>query len=439
MTTTAPGTTASTTTPVLRVESLDTVIHPAHGNPLHVLHDLHLRIDAGECPGVVGESGSGKSVLSRTILGIHGRGTRTTSTGHVRLHGDDILHLDTRRRATLPGTEIAMVHQDPMTSLNPVVRIADQVTEALTGRQRIRRRDRYRTAAELLAAVDVPDPHRKVRDIVAEPLDAHPDTARDVDRDARVRELLDAVGLSPDTFAERLPAQLSGGQAQRVAIARALAAEPHVLIADEAVSALDVSAQATVLNLLRRLTETLGLAGLFISHDLGVVRAVSDDVAVLYLGRVCEQGPTEDILAAPAHPYTAALLAAVPEPGRPLGDGHLLAVDPPSPLDPPSGCRFRTRCPYATRLCADAEPPMRTVGEQRTVACHHPLPPLSAPTTNTPRPPPPSSTRTDPPCPRPCATTTAPASATSTTTGPWSPTRTPASRPTNASPTCWAG
>ncbi|OPC78130.1 hypothetical protein B4N89_38685 [Embleya scabrispora] len=325
-------------TAVLQASDLS-VVHRTRSGPLYAVSDVSLTLHRSRTLALVGESGSGKSSIAKAILHLP-----APTRGTVTVDGVDLAGLTPRAlRAFRP--RVQMVFQDPLSSLNP---------------------------------------RRRVRDIVAEALDAHPGTARTVDREARVRELLDAVGLSPDTFADRLPAQLSGGQAQRVAIARALAAEPHVLIADEAVSALDVSAQATVLNLLRRLTETLGLAGLFISHDLGVVRAVSDDVAVLYLGRVCEQGPTEDLLAAPAHPYTAALLAAVPEPGRALGDGHLLAVDPPSPLNPPSGCRFRTRCPYASAVCAEREPAMRVVAERRAVACHHPLPPFAAPATDDP-------------------------------------------------------
>lgn len=335
MTTTAPGTTASTTTPVLRVESLDTVIHPAHGNPLHVLHDLHLHIDAGECLGVVGESGSGKSVLSRTILGIHGRGTRTTSTGRVRLHGDDILHLDTRRRAALLGAEIPMVHQDPMTSLNPVVRIADQVTEALTGRRRIRRRDRYRTAAELLAAVDVPDPHRRAR---------------------------------------AYPHELSGGLRQRVGIAAALAAEPALLLADEPTTALDVTVQRTVLDLLDRHRAERGLATLLITHDIGLLYGRARRIAVMYAGHIVETGRTEDVTRNPAHPYTAALLRSVPRVTGPLR--RTLPTIPGTPPDlaaPVTGCPFAPRCDRATDRCTQAVPPVRHAGPGHTASCFHPL------------------------------------------------------------------
>ncbi|MFJ6618043.1 ABC transporter ATP-binding protein [Kitasatospora sp. NPDC091335] len=302
------------------------VVHRTRSGPLHAVSGVDLTLYPRRTLALVGESGSGKSSIAKALLRLP-----PPTAGTVTLDGTDLATLSPRAlRAVRP--RLQMVFQDPVSSLNP---------------------------------------RRRVRDLVAESLDAHPDPARD--REETVTRQLEAVGLPPALFGDRRPSQLSGGQAQRVAIARALAAEPRVLIADEAVSALDVSAQATVLNLLRGLTEERGLAGLFISHDLGVVRAVSDEVAVLQLGRICERGPTEAVLAAPAHPYTAALLAAVPEPGRPLGDTGLLPADPPSPLDPPSGCRFRTRCPLADSRCAGEEPRLREVSPGRAVACHRPL------------------------------------------------------------------
>ncbi|WP_063772459.1 ABC transporter ATP-binding protein [Streptomyces sp. NRRL S-495] len=314
---------------VLRATGLS-VVHRTRSGPLHAVSEVDLTLRERRTLALVGESGSGKSSIAKALLRLP-----PPTAGTVTVDGTDLAALAPRAlRALRP--RLQMVFQDPVSSLNP---------------------------------------RRTVRDLVAEPLDAHPDPA--VDRAAVVERQLEAVGLPLALFGDRRPAQLSGGQAQRVAIARALAAEPRVLIADEAVSALDVSAQATVLNLLRRLTEERGLASLFISHDLGVVRAVSDDVAVLQLGRLCEQGPTEEVLAAPAHPYTAALLAAVPEPGRPLGDTGLLPADPPSPLDPPSGCRFRTRCPFADERCAREVPELREVAPGRTVACHRPLLPVA--------------------------------------------------------------
>ncbi|MFJ9693833.1 ABC transporter ATP-binding protein [Kitasatospora sp. NPDC101183] len=301
-----------------------TVVHRTRSGPLHAVSGVDLALSPGRTLALVGESGSGKSSIAKALLRLP-----APTSGTVRFDGTDLGALSPRAlRAVRP--RLQMVFQDPLSSLNP---------------------------------------RRRVRDIVAEPLAAHGRTGQA----AVVERQLEEVGLPVALFGDRRPHQLSGGQAQRVAIARALAAGPRVLIADEAVSALDVSAQATVLNLLRRLTEERDLAGLFISHDLGVVRAVSDEVAVLQLGRVCERGPTEAVLAAPAHPYTAALLAAVPEPGRPLRDTGLLPTDPPSPHAPPSGCRFRTRCPLATSRCATEEPRLREATPGRAVACHHPL------------------------------------------------------------------
>ncbi|MFF2542992.1 ABC transporter ATP-binding protein [Kitasatospora sp. NPDC058063] len=324
---TAAAGTADAGTAVLEATGLG-VVHRTRSGPLHAVSGVDLALYPRRTLALVGESGSGKSSIAKALLRLP-----PPTTGTVTLDGTDLATLSPRAlRAVRP--RLQMVFQDPLSSLNP---------------------------------------RRRVRDLVAEPLDAHPDPARDRDREEIVTRQLEAVGLPPALFGDRRPHQLSGGQAQRVAIARALAAGPRVLIADEAVSALDVSAQATVLNLLRDLTEERGLAGLFISHDLGVVRAVSDEVAVLQLGRICERGPTEAVLAAPAHPYTAALLAAVPEPGRPLRDTGLLPADPPSPLAPPSGCRFRTRCPLADSRCATEEPRPREVAPGRTVACHRPL------------------------------------------------------------------
>ncbi|MEV7770071.1 ABC transporter ATP-binding protein [Kitasatospora sp. NPDC086791] len=312
-------------TAVLEATGL-TVVHRTRSGPLHAVSGVDLTLRQGQTLALVGESGSGKSSIAKALLRLP-----PPTAGTVTLDGTDLSALSPRAlRAVRP--RLQMVFQDPLSSLNP---------------------------------------RRRVRDLVAESLDAHPDPARH--REEVVDRQLAAVGLPSELFGDRRSHQLSGGQAQRVAIARALAAGPRVLIADEAVSALDVSAQATVLNLLRGLTGERGLAGLFISHDLGVVRAVSDEVAVLHLGRVCERGPTEAVLAAPAHPYTAALLAAVPEPGRALRDSGLLPADPPSPLAPPSGCRFRTRCPLADARCAEEEPLLREVGPGRAVACHRPL------------------------------------------------------------------
>ncbi|WP_262402301.1 oligopeptide/dipeptide ABC transporter ATP-binding protein [Actinomadura sp. CNU-125] len=214
------------------------------------------------------------------------------------------------------------------------------------------------------------NPRRRVRDIVAEGLRMWPDRVV-TSVDEQVAEGLGAVGMDIGTVGDRRPGSFSGGQCQRIAIARALALRPDVLFCDEPVSALDVSVQARVLNLIRDAKEALGLTVLFVSHDLGVVKSVSDRVMVMYLGRVCEIAPVEAVYDAPAHPYTNLLLSSAPGSRRPPVPD--LTGETPSPLDPPSGCRFRTRCPLARERCATETPPLRALPGGRSVACHFPL------------------------------------------------------------------
>jgi len=217
------------------------------------------------------------------------------------------------------------------------------------------------------------NPRRCVGDIVAEPLIIAGVTDRG-ERERRVREVLTAVGLDADLVSGRLPHEFSGGQCQRISIARALILEPEFLICDEPVSALDVSIRAQILNLLEDMKRRYGLTLLFIAHDLAVVKAVSDRIAVMYLGKLCEVGPTEQLFARPAHPYTALLLEAIPVPDPTAKPAVNIAIgEPPSPLAPPSGCRFRTRCPRADGLCASAVPELREIAAGQFAACHHPL------------------------------------------------------------------
>ncbi|MFC7625591.1 ABC transporter ATP-binding protein [Microlunatus sp. GCM10028923] len=285
----------------------------------------------GETLGVVGESGCGKSTLARTLVGLE-----QPTSGRVTFRGRDLHglrgadHSDLRRR-------VQMVLQDPYASLNP---------------------------------------RRTLRDTLLQPFQIHPGLLPRAKRLDRVRELVELVGLNPDHL-DRYPFQFSGGQRQRIGIARALALDPEVIVCDEPVSALDVSVQAQVINLLLRLQRELNLSYVFIAHDLSVVRQISDRIAVMYLGKIAELGDRRPVYDTPAHPYTSALLSAVPVPdpqARGQGRRILLAGDPPSPVDPPSGCRFRTRCWRATDLCADTEPVLTPdAAGTRSVACHHPI------------------------------------------------------------------
>jgi oligopeptide/dipeptide ABC transporter ATP-binding protein len=297
---------------------------------VHAVSGVSFALSQGETLGLVGETGSGKSTLARAVL----QAPRPKS-GEVLLEGEDLVKLR-GRPLVRARRNVQMVFQDPFGSLDPTWR---------------------------------------VNQIVEEPLLAFGLGSR-TQRRGRVAEVLERAGLDPARFGSRRPRELSGGQAQRVAIARALAPDPALIICDEAVSSLDVLIRAQVLNLFERLRAELGLSYLFIAHDLSLVKQVSDRVAVLYLGKLCEIGPAEALYCEPLHPYTAALLSAIPSPdpaAPPPSVAQTLRGEAPSPLDPPSGCRFRTRCPRARDLCAAQEPPLRRLGEDHYAACHFPL------------------------------------------------------------------
>jgi oligopeptide transport system ATP-binding protein len=287
------------------------------------VEDVSLAIRLGETVGLVGESGSGKSTFGRLLLQLY-----PPTSGDILFEGRSVLGQSERRTREL-RRRIQVIFQDPYSSLNPTM---------------------------------------TVRQMLAEVLAVHRIVPRDL-RDPRIAELLERVGLAPE-FAGRRPHQFSGGQRQRVGIARALAVEPEFIVADEAVSALDVSVRAQVLNLLMRLQEELGLTYLFISHDLTVMRHISQHVAVMYLGRVVEYSPTETLFAEPLHPYTQALLKAAPTP-KPRRKEITPAVsgDIPSPIDRPSGCHFHPRCKFAMSICRTDYPALRRVGSA-VVACH---------------------------------------------------------------------
>jgi oligopeptide/dipeptide ABC transporter ATP-binding protein len=294
---------------------------------VHAVDDVSFELREGETLGIVGESGCGKSTLVRTIARLV-----DATNGAIRYRGRDITGAGRRELGDF-RRELQMVFQDPQSSLNP---------------------------------------RKRVGQIVGTPLRLRGMKHAQVDE--RARELLARVGMNPEHL-NRFPHEFSGGQRQRIGIARALAAQPRLIMLDEPVSALDVSIQAQVVNLLEDLQEELGLSYIFVAHDLSVVRHVSDRVAVMYLGKVVELSPSEELYDKPIHPYTLALLGAIPiaDPrenrARPR---RVIEGEPPSPIDPPPGCRFHTRCPFATEICQQVEPPLTAYANGHLAACHHP-------------------------------------------------------------------
>ena len=320
--------------PILQVENLVKYFPIRQGilfkktiGQVKAVDDVSFSVKPGETLGLVGESGCGKSTVARTLMRLH-----EPTSGRALFHGRDLFKMPA---GELRGArrEIQMIFQDPYTSL---------------------------------------DPRMTVGEIIAEGWQIHTGIVPRRAQKTRVGELLDLVGLNPDHI-NRYPHQFSGGQRQRIGVARAVALNPSVIICDEPVSALDVSVQAQVVNLLEEIQDEFGLAYVFIAHDLSVVRHISDRVAVMYLGKIVEEGPGDDVYRAPSHPYTQSLLSAAPSPD-PAARGSariLLEGDVPSPADPPSGCRFHTRCWKATEQCASEEPALEVrVGTHRS-ACHY--------------------------------------------------------------------
>ncbi len=306
---------------------------PGGRHLLRAVDDVSLSVSRGETLGLVGESGCGKSTLGRCLLRLY-----DVSAGSVLFEGRDITKAGTRDLMRL-RPRMQMVFQDPSASLNP---------------------------------------RRRVGDLIAEPLRVHPAPAGGARSAADIRdrlhELMSLVGLSRDHL-DRFPHEFSGGQRQRIGIARALALEPSLIVADESVSALDVSVQAQIVNLFMDLQDRLGIAYVFIAHDLSVIRQVSRRTAVMYLGSVVETGLTETVFHTPAHPYTGALISAVPvsDVEAPRREKIILKGDVPSPLNPPSGCRFHTRCPKVQDLCRHERPSLRPMPGGQMAACHYPL------------------------------------------------------------------
>jgi len=295
---------------------------------VHAVDDVSLELKEGQTLGIVGESGCGKSTLARCMVRL-----LEPTSGRLCFRGRDITHLG-RKDLKPVRREVQLVFQDPVSSLNP---------------------------------------RKRVGQIVGTPMRLH-----GMDKDKvvpRVRELLERVGLNPEHL-NRFPHEFSGGQRQRIGVARALAVDPRLIVLDEPVSALDVSIQAQVINLLDDLQDDFGLSYIFIAHDLSVVRHVSDQTAVMYLGKVMELAPARELYTKPIHPYTEALLGAIPIPDPEENRARerlVIGGEPPNPIDPPSGCRFHTRCPRATDVCKQLEPPLAAYPGGHLAACHHPL------------------------------------------------------------------
>ncbi|MDY0404801.1 ABC transporter ATP-binding protein [Virgibacillus sp. 179-BFC.A HS] len=310
---------------LVEIKTLKKYFHLGKDVTVKSVDDISFTIRSGETFGLVGESGSGKSTLGKTIVGLH-----QASGGEIIYNGKKVAELS-KEEQRVANKEMQIIFQDPHASLNPRMRVGD---------------------------------------IIAEGIDAYK-LLKGKQRERRIYELLERVGLLPE-HAKRYPHEFSGGQRQRIGIARALAVEPKFIVADEPISALDVSIQAQVVNLMEDLAKTEGLTYLFIAHDLGMVKHISDRIGVMYLGKMMELSDSDDMFQNPLHPYTQALLSAIPKtnPKMAKRERIMLQGDPPSPTDPPSGCRFRTRCPLAMEVCAKVEPSFKEVEPNHWTACH---------------------------------------------------------------------
>ena len=311
---------------ILRVEHLKKYF-PVPNGMLHAVDDISFSIDAGKTLGVVGESGCGKSTMGRAILRLH-----EPTSGHVYFQGEDVLTFDKKKMKHM-RRDMQIVFQDPFASLNPRMTVSEAIAAPLLVQKIFDRRDK--------AGID-----------------------------KKVHEIMDMVGLA-NRLVNTYPHELDGGRRQRIGIARALALNPKFIVCDEPVSALDVSIQAQILNLMQDLQDNLDLTYLFITHDLSVVKYVSNDILVMYLGQMVEKAPADKLFKKPMHPYTQALLSAIPIPDPDLPMQRItMKGELTSPVNPEKGCRFAKRCPYATERCKQEEPEFRDIGGEHFVACH---------------------------------------------------------------------
>jgi oligopeptide/dipeptide ABC transporter ATP-binding protein len=317
--------------PLLEVNDLKTYFRTDDG-VVKAVDGVNFSVDKGKTLGIVGESGSGKSVTCLTIMGLNSK-KNTISSGEALFNGENLLHMSPRQLRGIRGNDIAMIFQDPMTSLNPVHKIGDQLVEAGLLHQDMTKKQAKARALELLKAVGIPRAERRIDDY---------------------------------------PHQFSGGMRQRVMIAMALVNDPDLLIADEPTTALDVTTQAQILNLMNKLQEDFGSAIVIITHDLGVVAETADDVVVMYAAQVVEQGPVESIFRRPHMPYTWGLLGSLPRLDADLERLVQIKGQPPSLLNPPKGCRFHPRCPYVMDICTQEDPPLRPISDdpEHLQACH---------------------------------------------------------------------
>lgn len=314
---------------VLQINSLE-VAFPGLLRSSSILRGIDFGIEAGEVLGLVGESGCGKSMTANACLGMVAPPGRVT--GSIKIHGQEVVGRPEAELRTMRGGQVAMIFQNPMRSMNPFFTLGRQMIDVIRCHRKSSRSEAHSIAVSELKAVRIPD---------------------------------------PELALEKYPHQLSGGQIQRALIALALACQPRLLIADEPTTALDVTVQAQIISLLRRLADEKGLAVLFITHDLGIVSQLCDRVAVMYAGRIVESGSVEAVIDHPRHPYTAKLLGTVPAVGRGTGDLVSIPGHVPNPAYVPTGCPFHDRCDRATGICAEAGPPARTLGPDHIALCHH--------------------------------------------------------------------